>query len=65
MITTIIFVIILALVFEIFNNLEWKTKYERLEKDYAILEKDYVILKQKYNDLEKEAEERKCFGSVH
>ena len=50
--------------FEIFkisakaNHLEWKDKYKKLEKDYAILE-------QKYNDLKKETEERKCFGSVH
>ena len=39
--------------FEIFkisakaNHLEWKDKYKKLEKDYAILE-------QKYNDLKKE-----------
>ena len=50
--------------FEIFkisakaNHLDWEDKYEKLEKDYATLE-------QKYNDLKKEMEERKCFGSVH
>lgn len=50
--------------FEIFkisakaNHLDWENKYEKLEKDYATLE-------QRYNNLKKEMEERKCFGSVH